>query len=234
MPPGQFCHTCIKMLPIDDESCPDPPHASIPIMPDAWSNSQRTVNPCIFGTPKFVHSAHPPVEDEIKRKDPNGTDASLGRFSQRHQGKGQDNDEYLPPGRSGGNLEPQLAIWRLRGALWWITLLCVMACHSVVVLGYNFPHILERVVPFLPLTVFLSLLYTAWDPTYYSFKKARIQGRDVRVRGKGRYIAVSTDGLVLQTSDINPPRLAAVSRGASSICLSICFYFVLWHAQHTV
>lgn len=115
---------------------------------------------------------------------------ALAGFLKDTKGKDRQRRVLSATGKERENLEPQLAIWRLRGALWWITLLCAMACHSAVVLGYNFPHMLEHVVPFLPLAVFLSLFYTAWDPTYYSFKKARIQGRDVRVRGKGRYIAL--------------------------------------------
>ena len=47
-------------------------------------------------------------------------------------------------------------------------------------------------IPVSPLLVFLSLLWTAWDPTYSSFRKAQIQGRDVRLQGKKEYIASVT------------------------------------------
>jgi hypothetical protein len=53
---------------------------------------------------------------------------------------------------------------------------------------YSFPRMLVRAVPVLPVFSLLSLFYTAWDPTYYHFKKARVQGRDIRVKGKTRYI----------------------------------------------
>lgn len=42
--------------------------------------------------------------------------------------------------------------------------------------------------PFLPFLVIISLLWTAWDPTYSAFRKAQLQGRDVRVKGKREYI----------------------------------------------
>jgi len=40
----------------------------------------------------------------------------------------------------------------------------------------------------MPLLVATSLLWTAWDPTYASFRKAQLQGRDIRIQGKQTYI----------------------------------------------
>jgi hypothetical protein len=46
-------------------------------------------------------------------------------------------------------------------------------------------------VPSLPVFVLLSILWTAWLPTYASFRRAELQGRKVRVRGRERYIVSS-------------------------------------------
>jgi hypothetical protein len=60
--------------------------------------------------------------------------------------------------------------------------------HVAVVFKLHFPDVLGHVRHALPLIALCSLFWTAWDPTYYSFQKARIQGRDLRVRGKKHYI----------------------------------------------
>lgn len=43
----------------------------------------------------------------------------------------------------------------------------------------------------LPTFCLFSLFYTAWDPTYYRSQKARVQGRDVRIKGKTLYVVGS-------------------------------------------
>ncbi|KIO08393.1 hypothetical protein M404DRAFT_353951 [Pisolithus tinctorius Marx 270] len=187
---GQFCHTCqtnqMLLVNLLSNYLPHPQH------PDYASRLEQ-----LPAYRESLHIRYPPVcvqcspavEDEIKRKDQMARTQALAGFLKDTKGKDRQR-RVSATGKEWEKLESQLAIWRLRGALWWVTLLCVMGCHSAVILGYDFPHILGCIVPFLPLIAFLSLLYTAWDPTYYSFKKARIQGRDVRVRGKGRYIAL--------------------------------------------
>jgi len=47
-------------------------------------------------------------------------------------------------------------------------------------------------VPSLTALVLLSILWTAWLPTYASFRRAELQGRKVRVRGRERYVALQT------------------------------------------
>ena len=50
------------------------------------------------------------------------------------------------------------------------------------------PRTLSLLRPVLPILVTISLLWTAWDPTYSTFRRAQLQGRDVRVKGKQVYI----------------------------------------------
>lgn len=42
-------------------------------------------------------------------------------------------------------------------------------------------------IPVLPALVVVSILWTAWDPTYATFRRAQFQGRAVRVHGKRTY-----------------------------------------------
>ncbi|KAI6162079.1 Ima1 N-terminal domain-containing protein [Pisolithus thermaeus] len=175
---GQFCHTCqtnqMLLVNLLSNYLPHPQHPDYARRLEQLPAYRESLH---IRYPQVCAQCSPAVEDEIKRKDQMARTQALAGFLKDTKGKDRQR-RVSATGKERGNLEPQLAIWRLRGALWWITLLCVMACHS------------STLVPFLPLAVFLSLLYTAWDPTYYSFKKARIQGRDVRVRGKDRYIAL--------------------------------------------
>ena len=43
-------------------------------------------------------------------------------------------------------------------------------------------------VPLLPILTLFSILWTAWLPTYAHFRRAELQGRKVRMRGRERYI----------------------------------------------
>jgi hypothetical protein len=46
----------------------------------------------------------------------------------------------------------------------------------------------NRLVLLLPFVTLLSITWTAWLPTYAHFRRAELQGRKVRVRGRERYI----------------------------------------------
>ncbi|KAI6047744.1 Ima1 N-terminal domain-containing protein [Pisolithus marmoratus] len=187
---GQFCHTCqtnqMLLVNLLSNYLPHPQHPDYARRLEQLPAYRESLH---IRYPPVCAQCSPAVQDEIKRKDQMARTQALAGFLKDTKGKDTQR-RVSATGKEWEKLESKLTIWRLRGALWWITLLCVMACHSAVVLGYNFPHILGRIAPFLPLVAFFSLFYTAWDPTYYTFKKARIQGRDVRVRGKGRYIAL--------------------------------------------
>jgi hypothetical protein len=67
------------------------------------------------------------------------------------------------------------------------TFMADISGHSVA-LGHSLPPWMAYARPVLPLFALLSILWTAWDPTYSVFRKAQIQGRDVRVQGRNTYI----------------------------------------------
>ena len=62
-------------------------------------------------------------------------------------------------------------------------------------------------VPLLPVLNLLSILWTAWLPTYAHFRRAELQGRKVRVRGRERY----TVSLLLIREIITPSAHSASS-----------------------
>lgn len=66
--------------------------------------------------------------------------------------------------------------------------LCADRYGFTAALGYSLPHQLAYSRPILPAITLVSIFWTAWDPTYSAFRKAQIQGRDVRIQGKTTYI----------------------------------------------
>ncbi|KAG9314227.1 hypothetical protein JVU11DRAFT_5014 [Chiua virens] len=137
--------------------------------------------------PPVCANCLPAVEDEIEQKNHMARTKALGGWLKDSRGKGRQR-LASSSGKDRERLGFQLTIWRARGALWWSTLLCVMIAYAAAIRGYEFPSYLARVIPVLPLLGLFSLFYTAWDPTYYRFKKAKVQGRDVRIKGKTGYI----------------------------------------------
>ena len=156
--------------------------------------------------PPVCANCMPAVEEEIRRKDHMARTKALGGWLNDSRGKEK---RRKVSGSSGERerLQTHLFLWRLRGLLWFMTLAVVLVTHLTgalthvrkplpdihlaVVTRRHFPDVLGHVRPVLPVITLCSLFWTAWDPTYYSFRKARIQGRDLRVRGKKSYIVSS-------------------------------------------
>ncbi|KAL9715883.1 hypothetical protein Ac2012v2_000326 [Leucoagaricus gongylophorus] len=78
--------------------------------------------------------------------------------------------------------------WCLRGALWAMSGLLSLCTYISAILGYKPFVFLNRVQPVLPLLVFLSLIWTVWDPTYYVRCWAEFDERETRLTGKKEYI----------------------------------------------
>jgi hypothetical protein len=108
----------------------------------------------------------------------------------------------------------ELRWWKARGILWGATLLVALAADvagaylplGVQVLPLELTCSSRRcqgamgrltlpekswLVPSLPGLTLLSILWTAWLPTYAHFRRAELQGRKVRMHGRERYIVGS-------------------------------------------
>jgi hypothetical protein len=57
--------------------------------------------------------------------------------------------------------------------------------------GYSISYRFSFLYSALPVLVILSILWTAWDPTYHSVRKAKLEGRALRITGKTQYIVSS-------------------------------------------
>jgi len=185
---GPFCHTCqsnqlliINLLSNYLPPPDDPEHAARLEMLPEYKESLHVRYPPV------CEDCLPAVEDEIRRKDHMARTKALGGWL--NNSKGKERQRRV----SEGHKEPEkvtteVMFWRVRGVFWVTSFVIAICCNFAGALGIRFLYPLTVVQPILPAFVLLSLLWTVWDPTYGSFQRAQRQGRDIRVRGKNRYI----------------------------------------------
>ncbi|KAJ6604493.1 Ima1 N-terminal domain-containing protein [Mycena vulgaris] len=177
--PGVFCHTCQtnQMLLVNLLANYLPTPGRIQTLEEYRESLHLRY-------PPVCDSCRPAVEEEIRRKDAMARTQALGKAKQRQT----------------RTKLPEMLVWRVRGCLWAATLIVSMFCTaSGVGLGHRPLPSLSFILPGLPLLALLSIFWAAWDPTYSSFRSARIQGRDVRVQGKTKHIVHSLPSIVLAT-----------------------------------
>ncbi|OJA16235.1 hypothetical protein AZE42_00059 [Rhizopogon vesiculosus] len=185
---GQFCHTCqtnqMLLVNLLSNYLPPPHHPDYEQRLEKLPEYRESLH---IRYPPVCDNCMPAVEEEIRKKDHMARTKALGGWLNDSRGKEK---RRKGSGSSGERerLQAHLFFWRLRGLLWFVTLAVVLVAHSAVVMERHFPDVLGHVRPALPVVTLCSLFWTAWDPTYYSSRKARIQGRDLRVRGKKSYI----------------------------------------------
>ncbi|KAK1228641.1 hypothetical protein PQX77_008235 [Marasmius sp. AFHP31] len=155
-----------------------------------------------------LHSRYPPVcedclpivEEEIQKKNTMARSQALGGWLKETKGKDRQR-RVSGPTVERHKVIKEMVAWRIRGILWALSLALSVISNSFGALGYASPQPLRILVPVSPFLVVLSLIWTAWDPTYSSFRKAQIQGRDVRLRGKKEYIVSGDLRWIMNASD---------------------------------
>ncbi|KAJ7492776.1 Ima1 N-terminal domain-containing protein [Mycena latifolia] len=185
--PGVFCHTCQtnQMLLVNLLANYLPPPGS-PESEQRMQTLDEYRESLHLRYPPVCDSCRPAVEEEIRRKDTMARTQALGGWLNQTKGKARQRQtsQTLPE----TDKLAEILVWRVRGCLWATTLMTSILCSASAALGYRpFPS-LFFMLPGLPLLALLSIFWAAWDPTYSSFRSARIQGRDVRVRGKMKHI----------------------------------------------
>ncbi|KAF9015539.1 Ima1 N-terminal domain-containing protein [Cyathus striatus] len=186
--PGPFCHNCqtnqMLLVNLLSNYLPSPESPDyerrLEMLPEYRESLQQRY-------PPVCDNCLPAVEEEIRKKDQMARAKALGGWLQ--QSKGKERQRRV----SGTNTDREkitmeMKLWRARGILWLMSLgLSVVGSISAAI-GSHVLRPLAFVQPILPIIVLFSLLWTAWDPTYSSFRKSQLQGRDVRVKGKKEYI----------------------------------------------
>ncbi|KAF7339782.1 Ima1-N domain-containing protein [Mycena venus] len=173
--PGVFCHTCQtnQMLLVNllanyldgDES--DQRMQTL----DEYRESLH------LRYPPVCDVCRPAVEEEIRRKDAMARTQALGGWLNQTKGKTRQRQTSLTK-ENIDKLSMEMLAWRIRGCLWAATVFTSMFGCGSAALGYRpFPW-LSFFIPGLPIIAIVSIFWVAWDPTYSSFRSARIQGRD--------------------------------------------------------
>ncbi|KXN83863.1 Integral inner nuclear membrane protein ima1 [Leucoagaricus sp. SymC.cos] len=186
--PGPFCHTCQtnQMLIVNLLSSYLPPPESsdyaqrAEMLPD-YRESLHTRYPPV------CENCRPAVEDEIRRKDQMARSKALGAWLKDSKGK---DSQRRVSGRAKVREKDvvELYWWKIRGGLWLATATISLLFYASAILGYRPFFFLNLLQPIFPLVVLSSILWTVWDPTYASFRRAQRQGREVKVIGKKEYI----------------------------------------------
>ncbi|KAH8998834.1 Ima1 N-terminal domain-containing protein [Lactarius hatsudake] len=141
-----------------------------------------------------IHARYPPVcercaplvEEEIRKKDVMARSNALGSWLNESKKK-DTRRQVLSSSVDRYKLNRELRWWTARGVLWVATLVGVVSVDVAGATGRLILPGTSILVPSLTALVLLSILWTAWLPTYASFRRAELQGRKVRVRGRERY-----------------------------------------------
>ncbi|EAU92703.1 hypothetical protein CC1G_01748 [Coprinopsis cinerea okayama7 len=185
--PGPFCHTCqlnqqviVNLL---STYLPPPEH---PEYKQRVKNLPQYKESLYTRYPPLCEACRPAVEEEIQHKDQMARRKALGGWL-----KGGKERQRRVSGTPG--LKEKIIVesihWRIRGVLWLSFSFVSIASLILELMHYPTLSRLPSLPAYvLPILIFVSLLWTAWDPTYLQVQKAQLQGRDVRVHGKRNYI----------------------------------------------
>ena len=157
--------------------------------------------------PPVCEKCAPLVDDEIRKKDVVARSNALGSWL--NESKKKDTRRQVSVSNMDRHkLYRELRWWTARGFLWVVTLLVAVSAdvagayhlRSMFLAGTDIPPRCSgamgrltlpernRLILLLPFVTLLSITWTAWLPTYAHFRRAELQGRKVRVRGRERYI----------------------------------------------
>ncbi|KAH9969091.1 Ima1 N-terminal domain-containing protein [Russula dissimulans] len=136
--------------------------------------------------PPVCENCGPLVEEEIRKKDVMARSNALGSWL--NESKKKDTRRHVALSNMDRHrLHRELRWWRARGVLWVATLFVAVSTDVAGAMGRLTLPEQGPVVPLLPVVALLSLFWTAWLPTYAHLRRAELQGRKVRVRGRERY-----------------------------------------------
>ncbi|KAF8499278.1 Ima1 N-terminal domain-containing protein [Russula emetica] len=137
--------------------------------------------------PPVCEKCAPVVEEEIRKKDVVARSNALGSWL--NESKKKDTRRQVSVSNMDRHkLYRELRWWTARGVLWVVTLLVAVSVDVAGAMGRLTLPERNKLVPLLPVVTLLSITWTAWLPTYAHFRRAELQGRKVRMRGRERYI----------------------------------------------
>ncbi|KAI9065838.1 hypothetical protein FKP32DRAFT_1646859 [Trametes sanguinea] len=195
-----FCHTCqtnqmlinnllSNYLPLPD----DPEYESrLATLPEYRLSVERRY-------PPICPNCLPAVEEEIRKRDHMARVRALGGALKTTRGTDSRRRSSATQ-KERDKLERELKAWKIRGCLWVGTLVCALAGHLSIAASYHPFSVPNQLVPALPPLVVVSILWTAWNPTFATFRRSQFQGRAVRVHGRKTYNALQLTAWALRLS----------------------------------
>ncbi|KAJ7654983.1 Ima1 N-terminal domain-containing protein [Mycena polygramma] len=246
--PNVFCHTCQtnQMLLVNLLANYLPENAG-PESDQRMQTLDEYRESLHLRYPPVCESCQPAVEEEIRRKDAMARTQALGGWLNQTKGKVRQRQASLTKDDT-DKLGMEMLAWRIRGCLWAGTVMTSMVASASAALGYRPFASLSFILPVLPAVALVSLFWVAWDPTYSSSRSARIQGRDVRLRGKSKHITLQmfswvsrlTTSLILATYWLRKSDLLHLSQFPSTrsriyffgsfileVCVALLPFFIL-------
>ncbi|KAI0361496.1 hypothetical protein OH77DRAFT_1469186 [Trametes cingulata] len=193
-----FCHTCqtnqmlITNLLSNYLPTPDDPEYEKRL--ESLPEYRRSVE---FRYPPICANCLPAVEEEIRKRDQMARVRALGGALKTTKGT-DSRRRSSETKKERDKLERELRAWKIRGCLWVGTLVCSLAGHTSIAASYHSMSLPSFLIPFLPALALVSILWTAWDPTYATFRRSQFQGRAVRIHGKKTYIALQLTAWLLR------------------------------------
>ncbi|KAF6766564.1 Ima1 N-terminal domain-containing protein [Ephemerocybe angulata] len=183
--PGPFCHDCQTnqnlIMNLLSNYLPAPEH------PEYQERLRRVpeYKESVYARyPPVCEACQPAVEDEIHQKEQMARRKALGGWLKEGRERKR---------RTSGVPKPKEIVietlaWKIRGALWVSCSVASITLMAAAIIGRRPLNFIPYSTSTLPFLVLGSLLWTMWDPTYVTIKRAYIQGRDVRVYGRTNYI----------------------------------------------
>jgi hypothetical protein len=155
--------------------------------------------------PPVCSSCLPAVEDEIRNRNHMARTNAFGRWLSQSKGKRK---KAALTNDDAAKFDRDIRLWKCRGCLWVMALCMSIAGHSSG-LHQSLPclpfHLISYVVSLfgcriMPTATFPSRLLPiaavvlfpaaySWNPTHAPIKRAKHQGRDLRLQGGTAYIA---------------------------------------------
>ncbi|KAF7306774.1 Ima1-N domain-containing protein [Mycena indigotica] len=146
--------------------------------------------------PLVCDSCQSSVDAEINKKNAMARSQALGAWLNQTRGKVKQRQNALP--HEHDKLSRELLIWRLRGGLWATTIIISLLSNATAGLGW-WPSTFNRPWLLLSLNI-LAIFWSFWDPTYSSFRSAKLQGRQIRVQGKKIHIGLQLSGWITRVT----------------------------------
>ncbi|KAF9822098.1 hypothetical protein IEO21_00092 [Rhodonia placenta] len=151
---GLFCHTCqtnqMLLANLLSSYLPPPEDPEYEQRAQTLPEYRRSIE---ARYPPVCANCAPTIEEEIQRRDHMARTSALNGFLRASKPVQRKVERTQ---RDKDKLAREIAMWKVRGALWAGCLLFTLVGHAA---------------------TSISLIWTAWDPTYASLKRARFQGR---------------------------------------------------------